>query len=112
MYGGSGTGGSYNQSIRFPQPNFLTFWTNRTDTTRFLPNWNDDVYVKIVCLRPDEVKEGSVVPPSAQELLGRADAKFDKNATQGLGDPSDGVVVGRSISLVLGAVGLVVVLLV
>ncbi|KAF2794593.1 hypothetical protein K505DRAFT_336812 [Melanomma pulvis-pyrius CBS 109.77] len=92
MHSAGGLGGSYNQSIRFPQPTFLTFWPNRTDMSRYLSSWDDDVYVKIVCLRPDEVTEGSVVPPSGQELLDRPDAKFNKNTTQGPSNPSDGVV--------------------
>lgn len=81
MHIGAGTGDGYDNTIRFPQLWFMSFWPNRTGVTEYVTSWNLDVHVEIRCIRPDDVREGSVVPPSAQELLNRDGAEFHKNAT-------------------------------
>jgi hypothetical protein len=114
MFGGSGIGEAYNQSIRFPQPWFFTLWPNRTGETTFQTSSSEDVYVKIMCLRPDDVREGSMVPPSVEELLKRDDVKFDRNLTSGGGGGGDGKPGGANaigLPIVLGVAGIMAALL-
>jgi hypothetical protein len=109
MFGGAGTGGAYNQSIRFPQPWFFTFWPNQTTQDSIQSSASEeDMYVKIMCLRPDEVKEGSVVPPSAEELLKRDDVKFETSG--GVSGKAAGIN-SMGLPIVLGAAGMMAALL-
>ncbi|KAK7192810.1 hypothetical protein DPSP01_011231 [Paraphaeosphaeria sporulosa] len=81
IHGGSGTGGSYNHAVRFPQPYFLTFWPNRTHDPRSAGMESDYVRVELLCLRTDDIEEGSPVPPSAQELLDAQGVEYAGNAS-------------------------------
>lgn len=95
IHGGAGTGGSYNETVRFPQPYFLTFWPNRTHDPGSAGLESDYVRVELLCLRTDNIEEGSPVPPSAQELLDREGVKYTGNASNkssesGGGDPAAG----------------------
>jgi hypothetical protein len=109
MFGGYGTGGAYNQSIRFPQPWFFTFWPNQTGQDSVQTSWSEeDVHVQIMCLRPDEFKEGSVVPPSAEELLKRDDVKFP---TSGGVSGKAGGINAMGLPIVLGVAGTIAALL-
>jgi hypothetical protein len=59
----------YDPNIRFPIIDIITFWPNRSDTSVYVSTWAQDVHVEVACLRPDQVAQGSVVPPSGDELL-------------------------------------------
>ena len=65
--------------------------------------------VKIMCLRPDEVKDGSLVPPSVEELLKRNDVKFNRKIT-----PDDKKASANAIGLpvMLGVAGMMMALLI
>lgn len=117
IHGGGGIGGEYNQTIRFPQPHFITFWPNRTGVSSVSTSWIEDVHVEIRCLRPDDISEGSLVPPSAQELLDRADVQYNKNATSPNSSPSPSQSTGgagamKTAAPYLGAAGIAALLLV
>ncbi|KAJ4350159.1 uncharacterized protein N0V89_008780 [Didymosphaeria variabile] len=117
MHGGSGTGTGYNQTVRFPQPYFLMFWPNRTDTTGPTGASSDDVRVELLCLRTDEIEEGSPVPGSAKEILDEEGVKYAGNASgteTGTEDPSStkGVATMKTIGPYLGAAAMAGLLLV
>jgi hypothetical protein len=59
----------YDPTIRFPIIDIITFWPKRSDTSVHASEWAHDVHVAVACLRPDQVAQGSVVPPSGEELL-------------------------------------------
>jgi len=78
-------------------------------------------------MRPDDVREGSVVPPSVEELLKRDDVKFDRNLTSevgggggsdgsggsgGGGDDKPGSANAIGLPIVLGAAGMMAALLI
>jgi hypothetical protein len=65
----SNTGLSYNEAIRFPLLDIITFWPNRPMSPYKFTGSRDDVRVEVVCMRPDQVAQGSKVPPSGEELL-------------------------------------------
>jgi hypothetical protein len=68
---------SYDASIRFPLVDAITFWPNRSNGFQsYSTIWINDVQVRLVCLRPDQVVQGSEVPPSGEELLNRQSARF------------------------------------
>jgi hypothetical protein len=70
----------YNQTIRFPQLWFLSFWPNRSSVSNtYQDGWDNDVHAEIRCMKTGDVVEGSFVPPSAQELMDSDDAVFAKN---------------------------------
>lgn len=113
MFGGSGIAGSYDEAIRFPSVYFVTFWPNRTGQNVFETSWVEDVHVHVLCLRPDDIMEGSAVPPSAEELLGADGVRYHRNlTTDGGKGGKEGKAVGRSVPLVFGAVVLMAMLLV
>lgn len=108
-------GSTYNATVRFPQPWFFTFWPNRTGDPNIATTSSDDVYVKILCARPDDISEGSLVPPSALELLQRGDAKFAPNASNGNGGQTSSSTAGAAVKTLapyLGALGMAAALLV
>lgn len=69
----------YDIAVRFPVVEVLTFWPNRSDPSAYTASWRDDVHVEVLCLRPDQIKDGSVVPPSGEELLMRPSAGFSNS---------------------------------
>jgi hypothetical protein len=83
MHGGIGSGliSRYNYTVRFPRPYFLTFWPKRNRHSAAQDVGSDGVRVEILCMRPDDIEEGSPVPPSAQELLNAEDVKYTGNAS-------------------------------
>ncbi|KAF2738741.1 hypothetical protein EJ04DRAFT_560415 [Polyplosphaeria fusca] len=87
MHGAGGYGGSYNESIRFPAPVFWYFWPNNTSPGNSFPSSvNDFVHVEIKCMRPDEINEGSEVPPDAEALYNADGVEFASSGN----DSSDG----------------------
>jgi hypothetical protein len=80
MYRAGGIGGSYDVSVRFARPYFLTFWPNRTLDTASNGISADEVHVELLCLKADDIKEGSSVPASAKDLLDKAGLKSDGDA--------------------------------
>jgi hypothetical protein len=64
----------YDPTIRFPIIDIITFWPNRSDTSVYVSTWAQDVHVEVACLRPDQVAQGSAVPPPGKALL--EDATF------------------------------------
>ncbi|KAL1609992.1 hypothetical protein SLS60_001657 [Paraconiothyrium brasiliense] len=89
IHAGGGTGGAYNETVRFAQPYFLTFWPNRTDSTADGAT-SDDVRVELLCLRMDDIEDGSPVPGSAKDILDEEGVKYEGNAT----DETDGTETG------------------
>jgi hypothetical protein len=59
----------YDPTIRFPVIDIITFWPNRCDTLVYVSTRAQDVHVEVACLRPDQVAQGSVVPPPGEALL-------------------------------------------
>ncbi|KAF2445220.1 hypothetical protein P171DRAFT_431956, partial [Karstenula rhodostoma CBS 690.94] len=105
IHGGSGTGASYNQTVRFPQPYFLTFWPNRTHDPASAGLESDYVHVELLCLRTDDIEEGSPVPPSAKEILNGPDVKYMGNASGGADGPGStgGAAAMRTMAPYMGA---------
>ncbi|KAF2001704.1 hypothetical protein P154DRAFT_158208 [Amniculicola lignicola CBS 123094] len=102
-----GMGGSYNQTIRFPTPYFLTFFPELGNSQTGLSRSTDDVHVEIRCLRPDQVSEGSVVPPGVEDLLKEGDVEFG----EGVPGVGGSVVFGRGkwgVGIVAGVIAGVV----
>jgi hypothetical protein len=64
----------YDPTIRFPIIDLITFWPNCSDTSVYVSTWAQDVHVKVACLRPDQVAQGSAVPSPGEALL--EDATF------------------------------------
>ena len=62
-----------------------------------------------MCLRPDEVKDGSLVPPSVEELLKRNDVKFHRKITP---DDKKAGANAMGLPVVLGVAGMMVALLI
>jgi hypothetical protein len=58
-----------------PVIDVISFWPNRSESTS---SWGpDDDRVELVCMKADqEIVQASTVPPSAQELLKKEDARF------------------------------------
>jgi hypothetical protein len=79
MYRGRGKSGTYDVSARFAQPYFLTFWPNRTQDTASNGISSDEVHVELLCLKTDDIKEGSSAPAPAKDLLDKLGAKSDGN---------------------------------
>jgi hypothetical protein len=75
MHYAGGISSPYNQSIRFPAPVFWMFWSNKTGSS------SENVHVEIKCMKPDDLREGSDVPPDANQLLDGA--QYSQNATNG-----------------------------
>jgi len=71
-----GNGMSYDAAVRFPLVDIINFWPNRTSGSYLEPGWAEDVHVEVVCLRPDQVAEGSRVPPTGREILDAENARF------------------------------------
>jgi hypothetical protein len=70
-------GMSYGEAIRFPLVDIITIWPNRAlSTSPTLATEDGDTRVEIVCLRPDEVAQGSDIPASGEELLNKEGTKF------------------------------------
>jgi hypothetical protein len=79
---GSNDLSGYNQSIRFPQLHFLSFFPNRSSIKGvYETQWDTDVHVQLLCIKPDDIQQGSAVPPSAKELLDRSDASYADGIT-------------------------------
>ncbi|EAT81679.2 hypothetical protein SNOG_11180 [Parastagonospora nodorum SN15] len=66
----------YDQAVRMPLIDVVTFWPNRSSGPR--PGYSsDDVRFEVFCLRPDDdIEDGSAVPMGAADLLREKDAKF------------------------------------
>ena len=94
----------YNAAVRFPLLSINTFWPNQT-------NWNgsysstlprDTVRVDVSCLRPDQIKQGSTVPPSGKELLDKKNSTFSSLAAGLDAGGNSGMLFGISaLSMVL-----------
>ncbi|KAF2826960.1 hypothetical protein CC86DRAFT_455552 [Ophiobolus disseminans] len=72
----AGQGMSYDAAVRFPLIDIITFWPNRTSRTTYYTGWYDDVHVELVCLRPEQIAQGSRTPPSGKDLLNAEGVKF------------------------------------
>jgi hypothetical protein len=67
----------YDTAVRFPLVDIMTFWPIRAiGLTSMSTSWIKDVRVAVVCMRPDNVAQGSQVPPSGEELLNKVGTKF------------------------------------
>jgi hypothetical protein len=67
----------YGEAIRFPLVDIITIWPNHAlSTVPTMATEDGDTRVEIVCLRPDEVAQGSDVPASGEELLNKEGVKF------------------------------------
>lgn len=66
----------YDQAVRMPLIDVVTFWPNRSSGPQ--PGYSsDDVRFEVFCLRPDDdFEDGSAVPANAADLLRKEDAKF------------------------------------
>jgi hypothetical protein len=70
------SGMDYSVAVRFPLVDIITFWPNRTNMQVYNTAWVQDVHVEIVCMRPDQIVQGSVVPPMGEELLSGSGKEF------------------------------------
>jgi hypothetical protein len=91
-------GMSYGEAIRFPLVDIITFWPNHAmSTTPTSATEDGDTRVEVVCLRPDEVAQGSDVPASGEELLNKEGTKF-LNVTNGGASSENAPSAAHSIS--------------
>lgn len=76
---------SYDESIQFPLVNVMTFFPDyfMRRSLGLAPNQETDIHVEVVCLRPNQIAQGSRSPVSAEELLSREDANFTDVADGG-----------------------------
>lgn len=88
----------YDQTVRFPTIDIVTFWPNRTDMQRYSTIWKEDVHVEVFCLRPQQIADDSTAPSSGQDLLNRQGVTFPAAS----GASAVGVSLGFVVLMVVG----------
>lgn len=81
IHGGALTAAPYDHTVRFQQPYFLTFWPRKSNGSVLNGVSTANVRAEIMCLRTDDIEEGSPIPPSVQELLDKEGVKYVGNAS-------------------------------
>jgi hypothetical protein len=67
----------FDTAVRFPLVDIMTFWPIRAKgLTSMSTSWIKDVRVAVLCMRPDNVAQGSQVPPSGEALLNKEGTRF------------------------------------
>lgn len=91
----------YDRAVRFPMVDIVTFWPNRSEKGEYNAEWMNNVAAEVLCLKPDNIAEGSRIPPDGKAMLDADDV--GNTFPTGAGVVMRGGVLGWVSAVVVGS---------